>query len=170
MLALFSLLPNSFFGCSFPSLPLVHCKFLEQNSVYDLESWIFENCILVAQKTKALTRKPNYFSMKLLGGVEFVMVGIINLIGSGIIFETHLWAHGWSFQVEFNCGGKNYAKYEWHHSMPCGPKLNKEEKAHWAPTFISLCFLTLDTTWPAVSCSWGPVFPTMMDLNPQTVD
>lgn len=40
-------------------------------------------------KAKLLPR--DYISMKLLGGVGLVKVDIINMMGSRIIFESHLW-------------------------------------------------------------------------------
>ena len=50
----------------------------------------------MAEKTKHTHHKAkllprDYISMELLGGVGLVMVDIINMMGSGIIFETHLW-------------------------------------------------------------------------------
>lgn len=40
-------------------------------------------------------------------------------------------------------------EHEWHHPMGWGSRLSRKEKESWDPAFISLCFLTTNTMWPA---------------------
>lgn len=59
----------------------------------------------------------------------------------------------------FNWDGKSHPKHEWHHSMCWFPGLNQKDKPKQAPAFISLCFLTTGTMWPAIWCSRIPWIP-----------
>lgn len=77
--------------------------------------------------------------------------------------RQQLWHSVQGFLGEANRGGKTYRP-----SQRPGTRTEREEKANRAPIFVSLCFLTAGSAWPAILLPWLRL-PCRIGPYPQTV-